>query len=571
MPVIDIELVQPLNAITDTLLKRPGVVTMQSIKRLSEMYGFTTFVEHIKAQHMMRLSISGLVLLIDVDFEIPIEMQNSVGSPMSPTGGMNNSIGILSNSYIKGVSISSAITPDPIDNESYDFLFGFKGFPSCSDVLFNNLKEKTLDSFNMNLRVLLLFDRLSKNKPDDLFTMFTQLVWGLSKQVEYEKSKNGDDVTEDEEIDWVDGVRGIGKVLANQNNKVGVFLQYWIDDRYVHRWIRENKGMNVVDRVYMMHFKVKESLSSKNYNTLKTEIEEKQENNKPTDGNNDDEKAVIDGDGDVIMNKGTSDNTEKLDETTKVDDDGEVGKDNDTKRLFNILDGTWDTSKQLKSGSGDDTLSSSNDVGLVILEFCPPVWIPEDALVYHGTEYELINEDNENWSDNNKKAEDSDLRDDDEALNKMYKSINESKGENNGCVELVSSEGNKRVRIDFLVGCKMVRVFKVQVGDLNKLRGLVSVLRMWCKVNSMLRKVVSEYKEVGVSEEETAEDVTLDEVFGSSGNGQCRDGGSVVGIGVHGTDPVCGAVSVVVDGLEYAVCGDGGCASAERCEALASV
>ena len=533
MPVIDTELIEPLTAITDTLLKRPGVVTMQSIKRLSEMYGFTTFVEYIKGaaggQNMVRLSISGLILLIDIDFSIPSGMQNSFGSPMSPSVSANvNSIGVLPNTCIQGVSISSAITPDEIEGKSYDFLFGFSGFPSCSDVLFSNLKEKTLDSFNMNLRVLLQFDRLSKSKPDDWFTMFTELVWGLNEQALLERKQDD----HPDEADWEDGMCGVGKVLPNQNNKVGLFLQYWVDDRYTNRWIRENKGLEVMDRVYTMHFKVKESVAFKGMNQFNTDTDDLEEGEHGSGGGGDkkgdggtDAGSVsgneqggltsgageaVDDDGDIAMEKteSTSGTVGGTVGGTISGTDAEADRGSSSSghgRLFDVVEGRW----KLGHGTGSNSTGSSNstdekrpqdNLSLVVVELCPPVWVPEDVVLLGGVDYEVINEENENWSDNHAGESSGDR-----ALGRLYAAVNRCPG--SGCVEL---HGTK---VDVLVGCKMVRLFKLQLADMNRLRELVRVLRSWCKVNSVLRKLVSVDHSVSVVDGPDEPVVALDDVF----------------------------------------------------------
>lgn len=431
MPHIDTELVQPLMVISETLLKRPGVVTMHSIKKLSEIYGFSTFVENIKdntGKPLVRMSISGLVLLIDIDFAVPIDMISALGSPISPGVGnsLNNlDMNNLNNEGIINVSINSAITPDQIDGESWDFLFGFKGFASCSEVLFENLKEKTLDSFNMNLRVLLLFDRLSKEKPNDLFTIFSTLAWVLTKQSEKafeEKTK----------LDWNDGILGIGQVLCNQDHKVGVFLQYWIDDRFINRWIRTNKGIDVVDRRYLIHFKVKESLKE---------------------------------------GKVKSEGIENIDSYVTVDENGST---NDSDVVMR---------------ENDDVLSNDklhDNLSLITLELSPPVWIPEDILHMLGVKYDTINEENENWSNNKARVGDDKYN---TGLDKVYKIANE----NAGYVEIDNNKDEK-LQLEILIGCKLVKVFKMQLSDLCILEQVVNCLRNWCKANNIIRNTIREYQ-----------------------------------------------------------------------------
>lgn len=506
MPRIDPELVQPLNIITDTLLKRPGLVSLQSIKRLSEIYGFTTFVEHSKVgmknseDIQVRLSISGLVLLIDIDFVVKFgvsEYNELIGSPnnslnIGATAVSNNMLSSLSNQFIENVSISSAIVPDGIDGESYDFLFGFGNSFSSSDILLSNLKEKTLDAFNKNLRVLLFFDRLSKNKPDDLFTMFSEIVWGITKKVELDKAKSlqnedNDEDNDDDDDDWDDGINSMGKVLVNQKNKVGVFLKYWVDDRYTNRWIQNEKNVKVNVKDYMMHFKVKESF---NYKTLDQNLDGENDYTENTEvkvedsklGSNFNENVDV---LDVKLEKNTMSNivtdsdtrinsNDNIDIDVDIDGDGDVnmGNDNGNKRMFDTNDMVW-------------KIDESH--GLITLEMCPSIWIPDDVLKFNNIKYEVMTSDNENWGDN---QNDGDLEDIeyDSRLDKFYKSINDG----DGCIRLYDSDGEK-LDIQFLVGCKMVRLFKMQLGDINKLQHLLNVLRNWCKLNSMLRKVLIIY------------------------------------------------------------------------------
>lgn len=419
MPVIDTELVQPLTAITDTLRRRPGVANMQSIKKLSETYGFTTFVEHIRSEtggNIIRMSISGHVLLIDIDFKIPAHLEAGLGSPMSPSAASGSLLGEFSGldrTNIIHVSISSAITPDLIDGVNWDFLVGFGGSDgsnvSCSDVLYDNLaKEKTMDAFNKNLRVLLQFDRLSGTKPFDLFTIFSELACGLTKQIQLDET--GDSIEKN------DGVIGLGKVLCNYGGKVGLFLKYWVDDRFVNRWIRENRKVEVDEQEYLLHFKVRESLKK----------------------DDEDEKEV----------KEEKHGDSEMDVDTAVN----------STRLFNVDFGEWNVEKGSKI---EDCLSN------VILELCPPVWVPEDLLLEFGVEYETIVPGRfGNYSA--------------DRVDEVYSAVNET-GEYN------CKEG--KVKVSMLVGCPMLLVHKTTLGDLNQLQGFVQSLRTWCKVASLLRKL----------------------------------------------------------------------------------
>lgn len=437
MPPIDPELVQPLMAITETLRRRPGVATMHSIKKLSETYGFTTFVEHIHGDlgNVIRLSISGHVLLIDIDFRVPTELDAGLGSPMSPSAAAGVLLGEfagLDRTSISHVSISSAITPNLIDGVNWDFIVGFGSGAenvSCSDVLYKNLtKEKTLDAFNKNLRVLLQFDRLSGTKPNDLFTVFSELACGMNKQIQLEETGSLEDRR--------DGVSGLGKVLCNYKGKIGVFLKYWIDDRYVHRWVRDNKKVDVAEIEYLLHFKVKESLK-------KDEEEEKD----------------FDGDGD----------DESKDDEMDLDENGGAS----AGRLFNVDFGEWNVEK------GSKIEARLNNI---TLELCPPVWVPEDLFFEQGVEFETVIPGNcGNCSV--------------DPVDEVFVAVNQTG-------EYTRKDG--KINVSMLVGCPMILVCKTTLGDLNHLQGFVQSLRTWCKLSSLLRKVVVDDKkaeeEVGVSD-----------------------------------------------------------------------
>ncbi len=533
MPLIDTELVQPLTAVADILLKRPGVVTMSSIKRLSEMYGFTTFVEHMKNDSskggntdagngvIVRLSIAGLVLLIDVDFLMPMSLEDAqkmVSSPsmMSLTspgsGGVSTSKEQahlnLRGEHIKGVYISSAITADPIDGKNYNFLFSFDGSKTCSDVLYANLKEKTLDSFNMNLRLLLLFDRLSKEKPDDLFTTFSQLVYGLKRQQELEKNalmKTGS--TSDIELQKCDlGLCGTGKVLANHDGKIGVFLNYWIDNWEVNQWLRTNKGLDVEDTHYMLHFKVNEQMK----------VERTKKETSDSFANNGGPNSTADTD--VKMTNGTDEQaTDAHNENSSMIDN----------------EGKWHlTSKQQENFS------------TVMLECCPPVWVPEDVISKLCVDYEVIHSDNANWPDNYVKDTDvTSFHEYNALVNRIYIQLNDSEA-SFGCVNVIEEDGEIEVnngekkqtdtakyfsreegtgiRVELQTGCPMVRVFKLQTASVDGITPVVQALRIWTQSASVLRQLASSTAKVvpvtpsSISANSNGVTVELGDVFGTT-------------------------------------------------------
>lgn len=403
----DVELVKPLTKISETLLKRPGKVSLNSVKRLSETYGFTTFIEKRNDANFIRISISGQILLIDVDFKNETD-------------------------EVIDVSVSSAVNVELIENENYDFLFGVKNGSKVSEILLNNLHEKTLDSFNMNLRILIQFDRLSSNKPDDLFTLFSEIVWGTLQENKKILSETNFSNSIDNVLKNFDSesTMGLGKILVNADNKVGVFLEYWEDDRYVNNWIRKNKkNVEIYPKVNRLHFKVQEMINNNNGD----DNDDNNEHNTTSSNSND------------LANTNTN-NTENEKNNDTVDIMG-----NEMTRIYSVESGTWKIFHSIRRNNT-----------AIIAELVPPVLVPLDVANWCSKNWEELTEEKAKWMDN--VENDANLKTD-------FKRPN-------------SSDHN----INYFVGCRMVKVLKIQIEDFNRLHEIINVLRSWCKVQSILSK-----------------------------------------------------------------------------------
>ncbi|ESW97375.1 hypothetical protein KL918_000986 [Ogataea parapolymorpha] len=439
MPSIDTELIAPLSRISEILLKRPGRVTVDGIKRLANIYGFETFSDVLAMNEqndlvfafsdgrsaspegrdgtqIERLSLSGKILLIDIDFQ---------------------------DGHVKNVALSSAISIESIDARSYDFVEGFGDFVKVERVLYENLQAATLDNFNKNLRLLGQLDRLSVPAPFDLFNTFNLLTYNLLKAAEAEKQQHRQDpqdaLTESEAAaDLACGVQGFGQVLVNYDDKIGLFVKYWHDDRFL-------PGLPHPD--YLLHFKIAESPRLEN---------------------------------------AESDNT---------------------KRVIEWYDGEWKPDVNLE---------------FLVLELCPPVWVPEDLLLeLNLEEYELLGPDNSVF---NSTAD---------VLDGFYKEVNEEYSH-----RFSDAKGSKH-EVFFLTGCKFVKLYKVKLARLEKLRPLVCGLRSWCLVNNLIRNLVRrEHRE---AESQQAEELWL--------NDMVKDNLDILKQGQAATGPVQNVTSVSIQTL----------------------
>ncbi|KAG7697768.1 hypothetical protein KL930_000177 [Ogataea haglerorum] len=439
MPSVDTELIAPLSRISEILLKRPGRVTVDGIKRLANIYGFETFSDVLAMNEqndlvfafsdsrsaspegrdgtqIERLSLSGKILLIDIDFQ---------------------------DGRVRNVALSSAISIESIDARSYDFVEGFGDFVKVERVLHDNLQAATLDNFNKNLRLLGQLDRLSVPAPFDLFNTFNLLTYNLLKAAEAEKQQHcqapQDPLTAGEAASDLEcGVRGFGQVLVNHSDKIGLFVKYWHDDRFL-------PGLPHPD--YLLHFKIAES--------------PRLESAEPANA----------------------------------------------KRATEWYNGEWKPDVSLE---------------FLVLEPCPPVWIPEDLLLeLNLEEYELLGPDNNVF---NSTAD---------VLDSFYEEVNEEYSH-----RFSDGKGSKH-DVFFLTGCKFVKLYKVKLARLEKLRPLVSGLRSWCLVNNLMRNLVRrEHRE---AESQQAEELWL--------NDMVKDNLDILKQGQAAAGPVQNVTSVSIQTL----------------------
>ncbi|ODV87408.1 hypothetical protein CANARDRAFT_5944 [[Candida] arabinofermentans NRRL YB-2248] len=448
MPTVDPELIAPLSKISDILLKRPGKVTVEGIKRLSNIYGFETFDDTLtvnensssnnmiysygsttsnagtpmgkndtNVQIIDRLSLSGKILLLDIDFQ---------------------------NDSVHNVSLSSAVKVQPIDEITYDFLEGYGEFQKVENILLRNLQSKTLDQFNRNLRILSQFDRLSLSAPYDLFNLFNLLAYNLLQVYDYtlnipaSVTERSTVLTHDEKIkDLQEGYYGLGRVLMNQQVRIGLFLKIWEDNRFINRYIFDTKQIKTNQSLhpYLIHFKITE-------------------NNKLDNDLLDSESLTG-----SANNAGSSSSNNGLKDEVKM-------------KWFE--NGEWLINKQ------DSALISN--LNLLVLEFCPNIWIPEDLLIELGlTDYEVITESNEFLN--------YDIAGYDDKLDEFYKCINAGHYK-----ELrISGELNatKKLKLNFLVGCEFIKLYKIKFNRLDKLVKFVSTIRSWCLLNNLIRNLLN--------------------------------------------------------------------------------
>lgn len=261
---IDAVLSSQLSRSISELIRRPGAVSVVNIKRLAELYGFESFTETLPGA-IERLTIAGSILLIDMDF---------------------------SNSAVVNVSLS--LTTDQKTKLSIDkasdtaklvyYLKGAFSFTNCSnEILLACLAPPVhpdgelrydvvkLNDFSANLVHLADFNKHSiydsKGSSNvDLFNYMSELSLLMSFFSTYQAKillQNASDTCE--VVDILSGYRRFGRVVVNLENRVGIFIKYWEDNRRIrYRSLHDSSDAGVAAGVKVFE-KLSKTPSSSSY------------------------------------------------------------------------------------------------------------------------------------------------------------------------------------------------------------------------------------------------------------------------------------------------------------------
>lgn len=191
----------------DILLKRPGPTTLDNVRRIASAYAWEVYSD------VGCLTLTKYHVILDILYS-------------------------GDNEFTK-VNVSFA-SGDQMDG--------------IGEVLLDSLRHRTLDIFNKNLRVLVMWDLLARPAASfSVFHLFKKLQMAFIAQNESLGKIPGD-------LEWDEGLLGLGSISINSHNRIGIISKFWQDDRYVRRWIKKNKFLDYNPQEYIVHFKVKENL-----------------------------------------------------------------------------------------------------------------------------------------------------------------------------------------------------------------------------------------------------------------------------------------------------------------------
>lgn len=266
------------------LLQRPGMVSMENVRRIAEHYGFETFSEHVENTNREQITIAGRILLIDIEFAPKSTTDAEGDAPMTDTRkytvesvtctlASDQRVKELYEQYMNSETSSS---PEEIAQVALVYhlkqLYSFTSETAArppSGALLESLQDKMpaqaqpnrisydsvpLDRFSDTLAYLAILDKLSCYDPGSLFVTNDTVLKGpgtvpnnanlfdylrdlalvLDLYSASQKSVLLRNVQEADVIyDVLNGYKGIGTVCVNPEDP-GVYIRYWENGRRLH-------------------------------------------------------------------------------------------------------------------------------------------------------------------------------------------------------------------------------------------------------------------------------------------------------------------------------------------------
>lgn len=206
-------------------------VSVELVQKLGQQLRFDTFVDENahtlenSSGKFKRLSIGGSRILIDIDHtsDVVVLKVSLLASANSEADKQDYVVSRLDDGDTKVITLDFAHNP---------YLVIAIGSEGADQILFRNLQNQKLGKFPENLRLLAQLDRLSSKV--DLFAYINNvaLVLHTIHQIELE-SKD----------EWTPlgfgAVVGRPYVNSPERGEIGVFLDFWQDQRYVARELGE--------------------------------------------------------------------------------------------------------------------------------------------------------------------------------------------------------------------------------------------------------------------------------------------------------------------------------------------
>lgn len=242
-------------------------VSIELIQKLAQQLKLETFIDSLgfnlddskPGQKTQKLSIAGSSILLDIDFETDnkivglslsvnagdsLEQQNNhreIGPPNHTTNGQSSShISIVTDELgIHHVKLNCNNNPISFLNKSNDL-----NKTQVEQILLRNLQASKLGNFPVNLQRLATIDKFTNYNPD-LFIYVESIALLFNTIFEIEQQSNSSNWEIENGLS-----SSIGKVNINNEDRLGVTLDFWQDYRFInHEYeiVKNQSGLLVGD------------------------------------------------------------------------------------------------------------------------------------------------------------------------------------------------------------------------------------------------------------------------------------------------------------------------------------
>ncbi|EGW33188.1 uncharacterized protein SPAPADRAFT_71074 [Spathaspora passalidarum NRRL Y-27907] len=236
-------------------------ISVELVQKLAQHLKLETFIDtsfqfgNVEGNNQQRLTIAASSILLDIDFENDRKVSNislSIGNESTHT--TENS-----KEYIESVQNNHGITVIKLNPNKNPLTFLKKSSDEKSiaeKILLANLSQPKLNKFPENLQYLAIIDKYA-NSNQDLFTYIerTALLLHTISQLEIERNPNNWQIEQ-----GLNNAIGNVKIHDITQGKIGLFLEFWKDFRYIN-----HESNTAIGNTYNVQFNIVSSSYNHEY------------------------------------------------------------------------------------------------------------------------------------------------------------------------------------------------------------------------------------------------------------------------------------------------------------------
>lgn len=236
-------------------------ISVELIQRLAQQLKLETFIDNLGFQlqdstnntNIQKLTIAASSILLDIDFESDTKIVNL---SLSINGSENFQNGEPYTIHKDELGLTHVKLN--CNNNKITFLnkLSNSNKSQVEEILLNNLQGTKLGNFPINLQYLAIIDKFANYNPE-LFIYIETIAFLLHTISQIDK----------ESEDWQPEFGILGSVKLNNNEKLGVILEFWNDYRFINREYKTIKGIDelLMGQSYELKLNVVDSTNQVDY------------------------------------------------------------------------------------------------------------------------------------------------------------------------------------------------------------------------------------------------------------------------------------------------------------------